>query len=316
MCTAVSLVRGSHYFGRNLDLSYSYRETVTVTPRSFPFSFRMMGELPSHHAIIGMAFVQENYPLYYDAVNEKGLAMAGLMFADTACYHRPEEGKDNVSPFEFIPWILGQCAGLEEAKVLLSRLNLVSIDFSKELPLSKLHWIISDKTGSLTVESTKDGLMVYKNSAGVLTNEPAFPFQQNHLSLFRDLSVKEPAHPVFTKGSGAFGLPGDFTSPSRFVRAAFLRENLLTGETEEERINGFFKVLEGTAVPKGLVRLENGSSHYTVYSACCNTETGVYCYKTCENSRVTAVSLFAEDLDGKELVSYPLQTTPDFLRQN
>ena len=145
MCTAVSFLTEHHYFGRNLDLEFSYNETVTVTPRNYPFRFRRMGDRPTHFAMIGMAYVADGYPLYYDAVNEKGLCMAGLNFPGNAVYLPEAEGKDNVAPFEFIPWVLGQCATVAEAKALLAGINLAAINFSDQLPASPLHWIISDR---------------------------------------------------------------------------------------------------------------------------------------------------------------------------
>ena len=123
MCTAITYRTKDHYFGRNLDLEYHYREAVTITPRNYPFRFRFHGELPRHHAIIGMAYVTEGYPLYYDAVNEKGLAMAGLNFPGYAAYRPKEEKGRKVAPFELIPWVLSQCTTVREAKTLLSMLS-------------------------------------------------------------------------------------------------------------------------------------------------------------------------------------------------
>ena len=137
MCTAAAYHTKDHYFGRNLDLEYSYRESVTVTPRNFPLPFRCGKTLETHQAIIGMAFVVGGYPLYYDAANEKGLAMAGLNFPDNCCYNPAQEGKDNIAPFEFIPWILSQCATVKEARPLLERLNLTQERFSDQLPCSR-----------------------------------------------------------------------------------------------------------------------------------------------------------------------------------
>ena len=124
MCTAVTYTAGEHYFGRNLDLDRSRGETVTITPRNFPFAFRRAGRLGRHYALIGAALVAEGYPLYYDAVNEKGLAMAGLNFPVSARYRPERAGADNIAPFEFIPWLLGQCADLAQTRALLARLNL------------------------------------------------------------------------------------------------------------------------------------------------------------------------------------------------
>lgn len=139
MCTAVTYVTNDHYFGRNLDLDFSYNETVTITPRNFVFPYRHVSDISQHYAIIGMATVVNNYPLYYDATNEKGLSMAGLNFPENAVYFPEATGKDNIAPFEFIPWLLGQCGTIKEVRELLEKINLVNTNFSEELPLSPLH---------------------------------------------------------------------------------------------------------------------------------------------------------------------------------
>ena len=182
MCTAVTYKTKDHYFGRSLDYEYSYNETVTITPRNFLFHFLKAEDLQQHYAMIGMAFVVNDYPLYYDATNEKGLSMAGLNFPGNADYKSEKEGVDNVAPFEFIPWILGQCANITEARERLARLNLIKMNFNDELPLAELHWIISDKKESITVESTKEGLKVFDNPVGVLTNNPCFDMQLFNLN--------------------------------------------------------------------------------------------------------------------------------------
>ena len=176
MCTAITYSTKDHYFGRNLDLEYSYHEEVVVAPRNFPLLFRKCGSICSHYALIGMAFVVDDYPLYYDATNEKGLSMAGLNFPGNAHYFEERDGAVNIAPFEFVPWILGQCASVEEARQLLSRVNLININFSQVLPLSPLHWMIADQKEAIVVESVKDGLKVYDNPVGVMTNNPTFTY--------------------------------------------------------------------------------------------------------------------------------------------
>ena len=115
MCTCITWENGAFYFGRNLDLEYSFGEQVALTPRNYPFQLRCLGEMNSHYAMIGMATVMMDYPLYAEAVNEKGLAMAGLNFPGSAVYQEPKEGARNVTPFELIPWLLGTCATVREA---------------------------------------------------------------------------------------------------------------------------------------------------------------------------------------------------------
>lgn len=314
MCTAVSYRTKDHYFGRNLDLEYSFRESVVVTPANFSFAFRKAKEIRQHYAMIGIAAVVDDYPLYYEATNEKGLSMAGLNFPGNADYKQEVSGKDNISPFEFIPWILAQCATVSEAKALLEQINLVAIPFSDELPLSPLHWIIADAEGALTVESVKDGLRVYENPIGLLTNNPTFDMQMFNLNNYMSLSIDPPVNHFseqlkldrYSRGMGAMGLPGDASSMSRFVKGAFVKLNSVCGESECESVSQFFHILNSVAMQKGCVHMENGLYEYTLYSCCCNTTRGIYYYTTYDNSQVTAVDMHKENIQGCELVSYPL----------
>lgn len=324
MCTAVSYKTKDHYFGRTLDLEYSYHETVTVTPRNFPFAFRKMGEMKTHYAMIGMAYVAEDYPLYYEAVNECGLGMAGLNFPGNACYYEESEGKDNVSPFEFIPWILSQCSSVAEAKEKLSRINLVRINFSESLPLSTLHWIIADRECSVVVETMKDGMKIYDDPVGVMTNNPPFDYQMFNLNNYMALSKDQPAVTFadgleldrYSRGMGALGLPGDLSSMSRFVRASFVKMNALSGDSENESVSQFFHILGSVEQQRGCVRMPDGRYELTIYTCCCNTDKGIYYYTTYENHQITAVDMHREDLNGEKLVSYPLITGEQIRMQN
>jgi len=324
MCTAATYYTKDHYFGRNLDLNYSYNQTVTITPRNFPFVFKKKNIIKKHYAIIGMAYVVDNYPLYYDAINEKGLGMAGLNFPEYADYKEEMEGKDNITPFEFIPWILSQCSNINETKELLSKINLINISFSKDLPLSPLHWMISDKESSITVECVKEGLKVYDNPVGVLTNNPPFDIQLFNLNNYMNLSIKDPINTFsktldlkpYSKGMGALGLPGDLSSASRFVKASFTKLNSLSGNSESESISQFFHILDSVEQQRGLVEVTPNSYEITIYNSCCNLDKGIYYYKTYENSQITAVNMYNENLVGKELISYQLIQTQQINNQN
>ena len=316
MCTAATYKTKDHYFGRNLDLEYSYNESVTVTPRNFVLNFKKVPALEKHYAMIGMAAVMNSYPLYYEATNEKGLSMAGLNFPGNADYKPEAEGKDNVTPFEFIPWILGQCADVSEVRVLLERINLVDICFSPELPLATLHWIISDREESITVESVKDGLKVYDNPVGILTNNPTFDYHMTNLCNYMSLSSEAPVNSfsdkvkleTYSRGMGAMGLPGDLSSASRFVKAAFTKLNSLSGDSESASISQFFHILGSVAQQRGCVHMGEGKYEITIYSSCCNTDKGIYYYTTYENSQITGIDMHHENLDSALLISYPIIT--------
>ncbi len=323
MCTAISFLSGDHYFGRNLDLEYCYKETVTITPRHFPFHFRKAGMIPQHFGMIGIATICENYPLYYEATNEMGLSMAGLNFPGNAFYAQPWEGEDNISPFELIPWILCQCASVKEARQLLEHTNIVSIPFSSEFPLSPLHWMISDKEESITVEPLKSGIAIWDNPIGVLTNNPPFDFHLQNLSCYLTLSPKEPINALapslslspFSRGMGAMGLPGDLSSPSRFIRCVFTKYHSITPHEETAAVSQFFHILRSVAMTEGTVQLLSGLEK-TVYTCCCNTTKGIYYYTSYENSQITAVRMHNENLDSDSLIAYPLHRKENIFFEN
>lgn len=324
MCTAATYRTKDFYFGRTLDYEFSYGDEVTVTPRNFSFRFRNMGLMESHYAMIGMAYVTEGYPLYYDAVNEKGLGMAGLNFVGNAEYKEKVLDKDNVAQFEFIPWILGQCATVNEARALLKRINLVNTPFSEELPLAQLHWMIADRDEAITVESVRDGIKVYCNPVGVLTNNPPFNEQMFQLNQYMHVSPKAPKNlfsdklPLYaySRGMGALGLPGDLSSQSRFVRAAFVKMNSVSGESESESVSQFFHILGAVDQQRGCCEVGNGQYEVTLYTSCCNADKGIYYYTTYENHQITAVNLYKEKLDDIQLVRYPLIQGEQIKMQN
>ncbi len=315
MCTAITYQTKDLYFGRNLDLEYSYMEQVVVMPRNYPISFRRLPAIDHHYAMIGMAFVQQDYPLYYEATNEKGLSMAGLNFQGPAVFFPEAEGKDNVALFEVVPWVLSQCENLQQARVLFEKMNILNESFSPELPAAHLHWMVSDRSGSFVVESMADGLHIYENPVGVLTNNPPFDYQMTHLADFMNLTPREPDNRFcpdvslhkYCKGMGALGLPGDVSSASRFVRATFNKIHSKSGETEEESVSQFFHILASVSMLRGCCDAGNGKYDITVYSSCCNTDKGIYYYTTYDNCAITAVDMHRTDLDAKTLTAYPLR---------
>lgn len=320
MCTAISYQGGTgHYFGRNLDLEFTYREQVAVTPRNYPFHLRSGLKLTQHYAMIGMATMSAGYPLYYEAVNERGLGIAGLNFPGNAVYHCKACGKQNIAPFELIPWILGQCANVAEAKKLLFNLNVWNLPYSRAFPLTPLHWMIADGESAITLEPLAEGLKIYDNPVGVLTNNPPFPCQLYRLADHMALTPEQPENrmtgqslPLYSNGMGAMGLPGDFSSASRFVKAAFVKEHSASGS---EDVGQFFHILASVSMPRGSVKV-NGQDEITQYSCCCDTQNGVYYYTTYDNSRIAAVNLNHCPLSDDQVMTWPLRKAPDIRYEN
>ncbi|MBQ8504512.1 MAG: choloylglycine hydrolase [Clostridia bacterium] len=314
MCTAVSMKMREHYFGRNLDLEYTLNESVVITPRNFPLYFRRAGEMKKHHAFIGTAIVENGTPLYYDGTNERGLSAAALNFPE-AVYSEELLGSDNVASFEFIPWILAQCETVRDVKSLLRHTTITKMNFSEKFKASPLHWLISDSRDSLTVEPCDSVLKIYENPVGVLTNSPEFPMQMFNLNNYMSLSESLPENTflpsvdlkAYSRGMGAMGLPGDLSSMSRFVRAVFTKQKALPKISEIKSVSQFFHVLNSVCQQKGAVKLPDGKYEYTVYSSCCNTDSGVYYYTTYYNSTVRAVDMHKADLDSNRLKVYPMK---------
>ncbi len=324
MCTAATYKTKDFYFGRNLDYDFSYGDEVTITPRNFELKFREEKSIKNHYAMIGMAHVAEDCPLYYDAVNEKGLGMAGLNFVDNAVYRKSADDKNNITHFEFITWILSQCATVREAKNLVERINILNTPFNDELPLAQLHWIISDRDASVTVESVEAGIRIYENPVGILTNNPPFDMQMFALNNYMNVSAKPPEKKFskalnlkeYSRGMGALGLPGDLSSQSRFVRAAFVKMNSVSGDSEQESVSQLFHILHSVDQQRGCCDLGNGQYEITIYTSCCNADKGIYYYTAYNNHQITAVDIHKENLNGDKLIRYPLIKEEQINMQN
>lgn len=314
MCTCITLKNNDFYFGRNLDLDYSFGESVTVTPRSYSFKLKNGTLFKNRYAMIGMATVVNEYPLYAEAVNEAGLGMAGLNFPHHSMYPDPVKDKINITPFEFIPYVLGQAASVKEARELLKDIWLDNIPFSPQLPITVLHFMIADKDEAIVIEHSDNGLLIYDNPVGVMTNNPRFPYHLTNLRNYRHLSPKNTDNrfsskielPSYAEGMGAIGLPGDYSSASRFVKAAFGKLNAVSDGSEEGNVAEFFRILDSVAMVKGSVITENDHLDVTTYTCCANATKGIYYYKTYNNISLSAVDMHKEDLDGDKLVSYQL----------
>lgn len=324
MCTAATYKTKDFYFGRTLDYEFSYGEEIVIMPRRFSLNFRHIGKIDQHYALIGMAHVAEGMPLYYDAINERGLGMAGLNFVGNADYKEVIKGFDNIASFELIPWVLGKCATVDEARALLSRINITRDSFSTSLPASQLHWIIADETQAITLECVRDGMRIYENPAGVLTNNPPFDQQMLQLNNYMHLSAKAPGNhfspklPLFpySRGMGALGLPGDLSSQSRFVRVAFVKLNSVSGDSEPESVSQFFHILGSVDQQRGCCEVDEGKYEYTIYTSCCNASKGIYYYTTYDNHQISGVDMHREKLDGEVLISYPMLRVEKIQMQN
>lgn len=301
MCTAASFKSGSFCFGRTLDNDKSYGEEVVISPRGF----KLWRGGSALFAIMGMATVIDGLPLYYDGMNEKGLCMAGLNFEGNAAYNAPVRGRLNLAQCEFLPYILGTCATAAEAERAIANINLTAEPFSKDIPPAPLHWMISDRDRDIVVECMGGRIQVHQNPVGVLTNNPPFKEQLFNLSNYMSLTADEPRNSFaaglrfkpYCCGMGALGLPGDYSSQSRFVRASFVRNNYRPYEGEGGS-DTLFNILGSVFVPRGCCRAREGWQT-TLYTCCMDAERGEYSYKTYANGAPHVLSFVHSD--GKNL---------------
>lgn len=324
MCTAAAYRTDGLYFGRTLDYEFSYGDAVMVVPRNYTFKMGHMNGLTSHYAIIGMGCSAFDYPLFYDGMNEKGLCMAGLNFVKSAVYREPVEGMTNVAQYELIPLILGKCGSVKEARALLRNINITNDCYRPDLPCAKLHWIIADGEETIVCESVAEGVKIYDDPAQVLTNEPSFDRQMFNLNNYMALSPKNPENTfsrslpldAYSRGMGGIGLPGDLSSMSRFVRAAYVCANSISGSSENESISQFFHILGSVDQQRGCCEVAEGKYEITIYTSCCNAQKGIYYYTTYENHCITGVDMHRENLDGSTVSVYPIINEQQIKMQN
>ena len=322
MCTAATYKTSDFYFGRTLDYEFSYGETITIMPRNYELKLRFLDTIKTHYAIIGMAHITDDYPLFYEAMNEKGLCVAGLNFVGNAQYFEPKKDKINVAQFEFIPYILISCKNVDEVIKLMKNINITNTPYSDKYPIGQLHWIIADSNKTITIESTDEGIKIYDNPVGVLTNNPPFDKQMENLNNYKHLSTKNPTNSLnadkrfYSRGLGAVGLPGDISSQSRFVRVAFTKMNSLSKSDELSSVSQFFHILGSVDQVRGCCELEDKKYEITIYTSCLNATKGIYYYTTYDNHQINKVDMHKVDLDSKNLFEYKLRTSENIYEQN
>ena len=241
-----------------------------------------------------------------------------------AVYNNPIEGKENVAQFELIAWILCQCKNMNDVRNLLEKINITNTSFSDKLPTAQLHYIIADKNDCITLECTKDGMKIYDNKVGVLTNNPPFDMQMFMLNNYMSLSPKQPDNSFdvnidlkqYSRGMGALGLPGDLSSASRFARVAFTKLNSKSGNNENDSVSQFFHILGSVDQQRGCCEVAEGKYEITIYTSCCNADKGIYYYTTYNCHRINAVDMHKVNLDDSKLFAYDVIENEPIFFQN
>ena len=318
MCTGIRFTdaEGAMYFGRNLDWTQGYGERVVATPpaATIPPAFERDGDPAVGHTVVGMGIVVADTPLYFDCGNDAGLAVAGLNFPHSARYAaEPRQGSVNVAAYEFPFWIARTFSSLDEVRAALASVTVVAKPVNEHLPVANLHWLIGDATGSIVVECMEEGMRVWENDADVLTNEPDFGWQRTNLRNYLTLTDEDPDAAAwgamklvpFGSGLGMQGIPGDYSGPSRFVKAAFVNSHYPAQTGEAANVTRLFRTLGSVAVPEGAAKMADGSHEKTLYTSCFSPATMTYYHATYDDPRIRSYPIASVDLAGSKPVFVP-----------
>lgn len=312
---------GAFINGRTIEFGPKIPLTGLFVPRGYKF----IGSLPdnkpgmtyvSKYAVIGGNVYAR--PAVIDGMNEKGLSAAAFYFPGYAKYNQVNNSnaKRALAPTEFVNWLLTQFADIKEVKAGLSRILIAPTAQPEWHGVPPFHYIVYDKSGkSLVIEPTEGKLVVFDNPIGVITNSPTFDWHLTNLSNFITLSPtnvpEKQIHGLklqqFGQGNGLRGLPGDFTPPSRFVRAAFYSANILPAENSNKAVFEVFHLLNQFDIPYGAVRSVDNEIDFTQATTVKDSSTLKYYFKTYLDQNIKSISMSGFDVNGKKLVHLDIE---------
>lgn len=311
MCTSLTLTTTNQIntLARTMDFAFLLEPELVFIPRNYPLVSDVDATARSvKYAMMGIGRNLGTY-IFADGLNEAGLACASLYFPGYAKYSDaviPDQ--TNLAPHEVVGWLLTNFSTIIEVKEAIARLNIISVPIKLLNILTPLHWIVTDKTGNtIVIEPMKDGIVIHDNPLGVMTNSPDLNWHltnvRNYIGVTPNktgtIQLNGMTFSPFGGGSGTIGLPGDYTPPSRFIRAIFGRESINPLENEDECIKAAFHILSSVDIPKGSVITDEGID-YTQYTACMVCNTGTYYITTYDNNQIIRACLFNEDFEAKE----------------
>ncbi|MDO4536290.1 MAG: choloylglycine hydrolase family protein [Clostridium perfringens] len=303
MCTAITLqcAKGENFLGRTMDFSYDIEPGIYIIPKNYKwYDSATTGSYINSYSFICMGEKKDHMLGFFDGVNERGFAAAALYFAGYAYYNLPIKDKKPISSLDFLHYILGNCASIDDLKTLSKNVTIVGEKDPVTKTVAPLHWIATDRSGRcVVIEQTKTGLRVIYNPIGVMANSPDFHWHMTNLRNYMNVSIEQQKQAYwghasltpFGQGAGTIPLPGGFTSPERFTRAAFLKTHIEVPEKSSEAVMAYFHIMNSVSIPKGIIMTDRGTYDYTKYTALINTNKCQYYFKTHDNDEIMTVSL-------------------------
>lgn len=329
-CTGIRLKTEDNniIYGRTMEFGEPLHSKIMYVPKGF--GFQGSAESGKNNGMtwtVKYPFVGASaydLPFTIDGVNSQGLAVGIFYFPSYAKYASPSKSQreKSIGPWQLPTYLLSQYSTVEEVKKALSTIDVVSIGFKKEMPPLELHYVVHDASGkSLVIEYIDGKLVTYDNPLGVISNAPSFDWHMTNLATYDNLhpnnTLSKTVDGITLKsvgqGSGMMGLPGDFTPPSRFVRAALFTQYHVPAKSGSEGIFNAFHILNQFDIPKGSVRgkdaLNNESMAYTQWTSAANLKDKKYYYHTYTQRNVGMIDLMKMDSNTKEIQFFPMDKT-------
>lgn len=325
MCTSLTYrtADDQYWLARTMDFQLELGGQPIAIPRNFSFKGVFNSEFTITYGFVGTGANMDGY-VFVDGVNEQGLAVAALYFSNEAGYQQePVAGKLNLASFEVLSWLLGTHKDVADVHEHLDEIAVVNYEHPMIQDNVPLHWIITDRSGNCRVlEVQADGFHWYDDTVGVMTNSPNFAWHQQNLSnyiqvhngpqperKFNDFTAQEVG-----PGSGMIGIPGDYTSVSRFVRAAYTRQ-YTEQVVDELALNTVNHMLEPFDIPKG-VKQQGDGFDYTQYRAYMQLSNATYYYQAYGSTTINAVHLTEDLLNKAETTEFSATSTQEINNLN
>lgn len=315
-----------HLLGRTYDQFGKLNgNRIAVVPRNYKMKTEINESSNSiitvKYAFMGMAVLGLHTPVMVDGINEKGLMGALLNYPGYAVYDtQKDKNHCQIHPGFLIGCLLGQCATIKEAVKYLSFINLTNEKiFDQEMTV---HYILSDSTGeTVIVEPDTEGIHIHRNTIGVMTNSPDYLWQKTNLRNYvpvtnlhtKPKKIINEVFSCFGNGTGgSFGLPGDYSSPSRFVRLSIMKNFAVKGKNEIDGVTGMFRCFAPVTIPEGILKAveDNEDYHQTLCTCVMCSESLTYYFSTASNRRICAICL-TNELNNKDIKYFDLQEKQD-----
>ena len=324
MCTSIFTTTkdGKYILSRTMDFSFPLEATPIYIPQNYEWRSAVnQKHFKTNFGFIGAGRLLGDAYFMADGVNEHGLSVAELYLPGEAKYQDYEESsKLNMAPHEVILWMLGNLTSVLDLEKQVGKINIVEAVAPILNIITPLHWIITDSDGRcVVIEPTQKKLKIKQNPIGVMTNTPLLEWHIENLRNFLNVRPKQLeavkygdyiATP-FSQGTGTSGLPGGYTPPERFVRAAFFKEYSQEAANEVAGVNSSQHILNTVRIPKGIVVTDSDEEDYSLYSASMVNNTKTYYFTSYENHQISKLVLDNELLNKEAPIVFKYQTNEE-----